>query len=415
MEIILFTLALIALTLASGYCSCSEAALFSLSPLKVKAYRDESDPKKRLIARLVLRPRDLLVTIFLLNTLVNILLQNTASHMFGMSASWYLSVGVPFVLTFFFGEIIPKYVGIRNNEALSYTFAPQLVYLHEHLAAVRRAIIAVTLPISRLFFFALKEEPVISKEELKHVLQRSEEHGVLSKDEAELVWGYLDLFDSQVMELMRPRDDLLYYNIKEPLTKLTALFADQHCSRVPVCDGSLDQVIGVMHVDAFFVHRQQILSSADLLPHLSKPLYVPESAAARLLLRRFDTEGELFALALDEYGAVVGVITREDILEVVVGQIADSRDKRKLFTRASDNELIASGRLELEELHELFGIELVSEYNMMTVGGWLTEQLGDVPQVGRTHSAQGLFFQVLSAAPNRVRRLYIRKDPRKYE
>ena len=111
--ILIFILAL--LTFASGYFSASETALFSLSSAKIKAFRAEEDPRKRLIASLLQHPRDLLVTVFMVNTLVNILLQNVASHMFGTYASWLLKVGFPLILTLVFGEIIPKYLGMQNN------------------------------------------------------------------------------------------------------------------------------------------------------------------------------------------------------------------------------------------------------------------------------------------------------------
>lgn len=408
MDIAFLTAALLVLTFLSGYYSCSEAALFSLSPLRVKAYSGDNDPVKRLIARLVLRPKDLLVTVFLLNTFVNILLQNTASHMFGREASWLLSVGVPFLLTFFLGELIPKYIGLRNNISLSYFFAPQLIYIHNLLAPVRRAIIKITLPISRLFFSFFKEEPTISRGELKHVLKSSEEHGILSRDEAKLVWGYLDLLDCQVSELMRRREEIAYYNIHEPIARLISLF-DRGYSRLPVCDGGLESIVGVIYADDFFLHGKQMVDPQELMKITLKPFYVPETTVAVWLLRRFEVENEFFAIAVNEYGAVAGIVTREDILEVVVGPLVDTRDSRKRYTRTGNNQLIASGRLEIAELNELLQVELHSNY-MTTIGGWLTEQMGQIPQVGTIYSFQGLFFQVLSASANRVRRLYIRKE-----
>src|ERR1700733_12127591 len=120
MEIVTFIFALTILTMASAYYSGSEAALFSLSPMQVKAYRFDLDPRKRLIASLLHHPSDLLVTVFMLNTLVNIILQNTASHYFGTDAGWGLKVGVPLVLTLFLGEIIPKDFCLKNNIKVSY-------------------------------------------------------------------------------------------------------------------------------------------------------------------------------------------------------------------------------------------------------------------------------------------------------
>ena len=271
MEIGIFTfLLLIFLVFWSGFFSASETALFSLPSIKIKAYQSDPNPRKRLIAQLVLEPRALLVTVFMLNTIVNILIQNTASHMFGYAASWAWKVGVPFVLMLFSGEIIPKYIGLQNNVQLSYVVAPLINTMQNLLSPIRKLIIDITLPVSRALFFFLKNEQSISKEELKHVLKTSQEHGVLSHDEAELVWGYLNLHDATVKELMWPREDILYYDINDPISKLAYLFIDQECSRLPVCDKSLDHVLGIISARQFFLHRKTIKTGQDLIKNLNK-------------------------------------------------------------------------------------------------------------------------------------------------
>jgi CBS domain containing-hemolysin-like protein len=417
MDVFFSVLILLVLTLASAYFSSAETALFSLSSTKIKAYQYNADPRKRLISKLVLQPRDLLVTIFMLNTLVNILIQNAASSMFGAAAGWGLKVGFPLVLMLVLGEIIPKSIGLQNNLRLSYLFAPSIDFLQNFLRPIRKAIIAVTAPISRFLFFYLRPEESISKEELKHVLKTSQEHGVLHHDEAEFVWGYLSLQDTLVKELMRPRDDILYYDISEPLSKLIYLFVDQECSRLPICDKSIQNIIGILSAKTFFLHRHELTSGNQLIPLLSKPYYVPETTPARILLRRFDEQNEVLAIVVDEYGSVSGLITQEDIIEVVIGEISDLRDVRSLYTQAGKNEIIASSRLELSEFNDLFQVDLTSESNMVTIGGWLIEQLGDIPKSGTKYEAHGFLFQVLAADPNRIRRLYIRKlnqkSPRK--
>src|SRR4051794_28238088 len=124
MDIILPVALLTFLTFCSGYCSASETALFSLPASRIKAYSSDANPRRRMISKLLNRPRDLLVTVFMLNTLVNILLQNVASHMFGNEASWLLKVGVPLVITLLLGEIIPKSLGMQHNAAISDFVAP---------------------------------------------------------------------------------------------------------------------------------------------------------------------------------------------------------------------------------------------------------------------------------------------------
>lgn len=409
MDFGIITVFLVMLIFCSGYFSASETALFSLSSTKIKAYQASPDPRRRLIAHLVLEPRALLVTVFMLNTLVNILIQNTTSHMFGEAASWALKVGVPFILMLLFGEIIPKYIGLQNNIYISYRVAPLINSMQNILSPLRKIIIDITVPVSRAMFFYLQREHKISKDELKHVLKTSQEHGVLQQDEAELVWGYLNLQDATVKELMWPRDDILYYDINEPITKLIYMFVDQECSRIPVCDKSLDSVLGIMSARQYFLHRAKIESGKDLIPNLFKPIYVPETTSAKTLALQLDDSNQVLALVVDEYGSISGLITREDIVEEVIGDISDLRDAKKLYTQAREHEIIASGRLELSVFNEIFGAALTSENNMLTIGGWLTEQLDEIPRSGSKYEMHNFLFQVLAADQNRIRRLYIRK------
>lgn len=412
MEIAILTFCIVLLLFLSGYFSGSEAALFSLPATRVKSFQVDRDPRKRKIAKLLLHPRELLVTIFMLNTLINILLQNVSSSLFGDFASWIYTVGVPLVLTLIFGEIIPKYVGLQNNFAFSYWVAPTIDFLQDLLKPIRQCAIAITTPISRFLFFFLKKEPEISKDELQHILKTSEEHGIFDASEGELISGYLQLQDSLVREWMRPREDILYYDVNEPLTKLTYLFVDQQCSRLPVCDGDLESVLGVITAKQFFLHRDALKNPQDLIPILSKPFYVPETTSALLLLKRFSEHGQVIGLAVDEYGSISGLISREDLLEAVIGEIADRRDQDQLYTKAGANEIIASGKLELEEFNEIFQSNLASESNMVTIGGWLIEKLGEIPKSGSQYELDNFLFQVLASSPNRIRRMYIRKKKR---
>ncbi len=397
------------LLLLSAYFSGSEAALFSLPATRIKVYQNDIDPRKRLIASLLLHPRDLLVTVFMLNTLVNILLQNAAANIFGDLSSWLLKVGVPLLLTLIFGEILPKYLALQHNTSFSYIIAPSITFFTKILKPIRQLAVAITTPLSRAMFFFLKPEPPVSREEIQHLLKTSKEVGVFDADEGELILGYLHLQEALVKELMRPREDILFYDIQQPLTKLTYLFIDQKCTRLPVCDQGLDKVLGIIDAKQFLLHRDSFTHPKELLRFLEKPFYVPEYIPARVLLRRFDEQRQRIALVVDEYGSTSGLITREDLIEVVVGEIADLRDERKLYSPAGNNEIIASGKLEISEFNELFDTNLDSPGGMVTIGGWVTERLGEIPKNGSRYELEGFLFQVLASTPSRVRRLYIRK------
>lgn len=408
-ETTILILILAFLTLSSAFWSGSEAALFSLSPMRVKAYRATPDIRKKLISDLLHHPRDLLVTVFMMNTLVNILLQNVMSAMFGTEAGWGLKVGVPLFITLFLGEILPKNYCMQNNISVSHKIVPYVDFFHRWLAGIRKWTIAITHPISKFMFFYLKKEEEISDDELEHVLKTSEEHGVLHPDEAGLVWGYIQLHHTTVKEIMVPREDILFYNTDEPLTKLTHLFVEQQCSRLPVCRKNLDDIAGVISAKEFFINSNEIANSEDLIKFLRKPFYVPETTMAFSLMRQFDETGQVIALVVDEYGSVTGIVTKEDIAELVIGQITDMRDLQSLYTQAGKNEIIASGKLELSEFNKLFGVEFDSPSNMVTIGGWLIEAMGEIPKGGTTFETEAFLFQILAAEPNRIRRVYIRK------
>lgn len=341
------------------------------------------------------------------------MLQNVASSIFGNNAGWGLKVAFPLLLCLIVGEVIPKYIGMQNNISISYKIANPITLLLNGLKPIRKFLIAITSPISRILFFFLKKEPPITKEQIEHLLVASETRGMLNRDEVELISGYLKLLDSQVRELMRPKEDIIFFDINQPLSKLIYLFSDLECSRMPVCDQSLDHVLGLITADKFFHFQPDIHTPKDLSICLEKPFYVPENSSSRGLLKKMDEQSKVIALVVDEYGSVSGLITREDLIEAVVGQIEDLRDQQPLYTKTGKNELIASGKLELAELNELFDLNLQSPNNMITVGGWLTEYLGDIPKTGMKIEYDGVLFQILASTPRRIVRLYIRKFSKK--
>ncbi|KAF3362997.1 Uncharacterized protein PHSC3_000533 [Chlamydiales bacterium STE3] len=404
-----FTLLMTALfTYWGAWISSAETALFSISPLKVLTYKDNPDPQKKLIAALLAHPKDLLVTIFMINTFVNIMLQNIVSNQFGENGNWQLKIGIPLLLTLILGEVIPKYIGLQNNFSISYKVAPKIDLLQNLLKPIRKFIIAVTTPVSRILFFFLKKDQEISPEELEHVLETSEKQGILSPEINELIKGYLEIQESNVKELMWPREDILYYEISQPLSKLSYLFAEEGCSRIPVAEKNLDAVLGIITASQYFKYQHEIQNPKDLIHFLEKPYFIPETMHSRMLLKRFDEKGEVFALVVDEYGSISGLITKEDLIEVVVGDIEDPRDQQPLYVKAGKNEVISSGKWELAEFNGYFDARLKSN-SMLTIGGWITEQLGTIPKSGTKWQSEGFLFQILAASPNRITRLFIRK------
>jgi CBS domain containing-hemolysin-like protein len=406
-------LLLVLLLLISGFFSASETSLFSLSSTKIKMFKQDPNPKKQLVAQLLASPRDLLVTIIMMNISVNILVQNVVSSLFSDYAGWALTVGLPLALTLIFGEVIPKSIGLVNNVGLSTSVAPVMAVFQRVLFPIRRLLVSVTNIVSRVLFFFLRKEEPISIDEMQHALRTSKKYGILGEDEAELVRGYLRLQESTVKELMRPRDDVLFYDVEDPMSKLVHLFVDEECSRIPICQGGLDSILGVMTGNLFFLHREVLEKSKNWDSVVERPFFIPESIPAKTLLRQFYDRQESFAIVVDEYGAVSGIIALEDLVETVIGEIADRRDGKALYTRSGEDVIIASGKLEIAELEKIFDLTLDSEHHMVSVGGYLTEKMGDIPKSGSKYMTNDLLFHVLAADPTHVRRVYIRHLKRK--
>lgn len=355
------------------------------------------------------RPRDVLVTILILNVVANISIQNTVSSLFDAFPDWSLRVGIPLILTLIFGEVIPKSVAIPNNERISYRVTPWISGVAWLLSPIRKALTKATSAISRFLFLFLRDEKEISPAELRHVLKTSEESGVLQGQESRLIGGAISLQETLVKERMRPREEILFYNIQEGIGSLIHLLVDQEATRVPVCDGKLENLLGILSARRFFLEQPTIQTSRDLTAILRKPCYVPETTKASALLKLLRDRRESLAIVVDEYGSISGLITQEDLIEAVIGEISDLRDAKSLYTPSGEDVIIASGKLELSQFKEIFGVELESKENVVTLGGWLTLQLGDIPQTGARYATDQFLFYVLAADPNRVRRIYVRR------
>lgn len=405
---ILITL-LVFLILGSGFLSATETAFFSLSTMKIRAFKEGKDKRGNLVARLIAKPRNLLVTIIMLNVILNILVQNVVASIFGTLSGWLLNVGVPLGLTLIFGEVIPKSLSLGSNAKVACMAAPIISVVERAVAPLRNVITFVTAGVSYVMFFFLKKENQVSLDELKVALKTSKKFGFLNPEEAKLMRGYLNLDDDLIKEIMNPRQEIIAFDIEDDIHHLTHLFIDQECTRVPVYHKNLENIIGILWSGVFFLHQKEIKVGQDLKPFLKKTFFVPESTPAKVLLNQLHERGEVMAMVVDEYGSISGVVTLEDLVEVVIGQIADRRDEKILYTKAGEDVIIASGKMELAEFEEVFDVHLDSENNMATIGGWLMEKLGDIPKEGTKFVTDEFLFHVLSSDQKRVRRVYIRK------
>lgn len=406
MSIFIYLLLLIFL-LASSITSAMETAFFSISHYKVLNYRYDKDPSKRRIYYLLQNPKQLLVTIIMLNIICNVLIQNFISNLFG-NFGWVLKVGLPLALTLFIGEIIPKSLALPNNVLISRRLSKFILVIQKLLSPFRIFLTWITNYVSRFLFFFLKNEKPLSLEELELILETSKEKGILQSEEKKFIKGYLDLKKATVKEKMRPKDEIIYYSFERDLSYLFHLMKEKKYSKIPITSENLDSIEGVLSLEDYFNHFKFIDEKEDLLKYLTKPFYVPETMNALSLLNEMRQKDEDMAFVVDEYGQVLGLIVQEDLIETVIGEVNDLKNQMKKYTQSGENVIIASGKLGLDEFEEIFHKKLEAEGNIATIGGWIIERLGDIPVVGDTYTTDDFFFYILAADPNRIKRMYIR-------
>jgi CBS domain containing-hemolysin-like protein len=200
---------------------------------------------------------------------------------------------------------------------------------------------------------------------------------------------------------------MLVYDLQEPIERLFHLLYQEECGKIPVCDGGLDRILGVLYIKDLAGKKITHLTQEDLLKALNKPLFVPETTQAVSLLRQLDDAYQSLALVVDEYGSVSGLLTREDLLEVIIGEIIDRRDHKNWYSLTEEGSIIASASWDLEGVEELLGLRLPNPLKAQSLGGWLSAVHGSIPEEGWKSVFEDYIFEVTDASPSHLRQIKI--------
>ena len=251
----------------------------------------------------------------------------------------------------------------------------------------------------------------LTEEELQEAISSSEEEGLLDETEGDMLQAIFEFGDTIVREIMVARPDMVCCASDAPLDELLRLILDSGHSRVPIFEGSVDRIVGVIYAKdllRYWGARADELSPATVM---RTPYFVPETKRIEDLLDDFRTRRVHMAIVVDEYGGTSGLITIEDLLEEIVGDIQDEYDLEEEWVKPqSDGSLLLDARANVEELEEFFDLE-ISRDKFDTVGGFLVHLLGNVPVAGETARSNGLLLQVVEADERKVRRVQVWRDP----
>jgi len=355
-------LLLLLLLLLSGFFSGSETALFSLSPIKVARLKTVRGKRGALVAELVDNPRRLLISIILGNMFVNVfssaLAESAATKMFGEKGLSISILAMTFLILVF-GEITPKTIAIHNAEQVSPMVAPIIDGFGKLVFPFRRAVRFVAdLILSVLTRRMRSPETAVSGPELRTAVEIGHREGILEDREKEMIHSVIELGEKWVADVMRPRSQIVGFDIRTPMEQICAAVRSTRYSRIPLYRGNLDRIEGILYVKDLLAASSRPKGEVDLSSLLRAPLYVPEQKRAGVLLRDLRRRRVHLALVVDEYGLVSGLVTLEDLLEEIFGQILDKEPTTTPFQWIDTRAVRVDARMELDALNEVFGTSL---------------------------------------------------------
>ena len=403
---------LLILIIASGAFSGAEIALTSLSPARIKMMKADHRRGAKAVFKLKQKPERLLITILIGNNLVNILTTVVATiwgiKAFGSHALGIVTGGLTLIILVF-GEITPKTFAQKHAESFARLMANPLLWLTYILFPI---IWLLEKFIHGLMRMMNAKSPIktMSEEEFLAMVDIGTKEGVIEEHEQEMIENVLEFTDTSVEEVMTIRNDIEAIKIDTSVHEARQFFTTHSHSRIPVYKGNLDNIVGILTVHDILkiTHSdKQIENLSDF--HFLSPIVVPKTKAIAKLFREFQKRRQHIAIVVDERGHTVGLVTLEDILEEIVGDIIDESDQEQSrVTTIGKNEWLASGEATIEELNEATGIEL--DYpEHQTVSLLILEKLQNFPRLGERIEYGKLAFQVKKMTKKKIEEVLITK------
>jgi putative hemolysin len=426
-------LVLVLLTFLEGFFVAAEIALVSIRRSRVEQLVEEGRPGARRVRRLLDQPGRFLAVSQLGLTVIGFFASAYAAvSLVGGFAKILEGAGidpntsetvalivVTIVLALFtiiFAELVPKTLALANAERFAITLSLPVEFLARALGPLIRLLTGVTAWIARLFGADVSSEAQITAEELRLIVERGGEQGVLEAEEEQMINSIIELGERRLHEVMIPRIAIVSLPADVTLEEAIDKVVDEGHSRIPVYEESIDEVLGILYAkDLLPILKASSGPRPALRSLLRTPVFVPESMTIDDLLHEFQRRKVHIAIVLDEYGGTAGLVTIEDLLEEIVGEIQDEYDTEEpMIVKLSEDEARVDGRADVDDLAELFdtelGLEDSDEYD--TVGGLVYHRIGGVPSPGDVVEVDGLTLTVESTDGRRVGKVLVVRRPR---
>lgn len=406
---------LIILLCLSAFLSSSEMALISLSAIRLKMSCDEGNKKAKKTQKLLNNYNLTIVSIVVGNNIVNILLPTISTLFFTQLISnkiiaIFVSTVLMTIIVIFFGEIIPKIYGKDQQENFVFKVVDILDIMIKILYPITKIFLVLTDFIQDHFFPETSDEEIEVEEELLTRIEEGVEEGSLNEDEEELIRNAIEFEEIRVEEVLRPKADIFMINVDTPNDKIFMLMSQERYSRIPVYEHDTDNIIGILYerdfLTAYIDYRD--LDIRDILREVN---FVPDTMRISLLLPQLQKDRSHLAMVVDEHGTIQGLITVEDIIEELVGEIWDEdEDIQSEIKPLNDQQYLVLGSVTLSDFNEYFENKELPEIDSEqenTIAGYVIELLQAIPEEGDRCSDETYRFEVKSMDNNRIDQILV--------
>ena len=407
---------LILLLMLSAFFSSAETAMTTANRIRIRTLAEHGDRNAAVLLKILEDPEKMLSSILVGNNIVNLYASSLATtltiHVVGQKAVG-IATGILTLAVLVFGEVTPKTMATREADSMSLRFARVirlLMIIFTPLVAVVNLMAALVLRMMGVG----PEHPsdVMTEEDLRTIVQVGHEEGVIEKEEQQMIDNVFDFGDTIARDVMIPRIDMTWVPEDADYDTVLSVFREDKYTRMPVCRESADTVVGIINVkDLLLRDPGKPFRIADCM---REPLFTHERKKTSELMREMRKNYTNIAIVLDDYGVTAGMVTMEDLLEEIVGEIRDEydTDEEKSIRRTGDREYAVEGDVRIQELNETLGLDLSSEENE-TVGGLVVEFLDHLPETGETVSVGDVRFTVKEMDKNRIGKLSVQLPEKK--
>lgn len=406
--------ALVGLIVLSGFFSGSEIAIFRLSKTRRRHLVDEGVRGSKVIDALMRRPNRVLITILIGNNLVNIASASLATvialDIFG-STGIGIATGVMTFAILVFGEITPKAYASRHSQQVSLRVARPLRTLQLIFLPITIVLEFITDALFRLFGAKRTDERTfMSSDEIRTLIDMGTEEGVLEEDEQEMIHGVISFGELMAKEVMVPRTDLVCLAANATLKDAVDVANKSGYSRLPVYEGNQDNVIGVLYAKDLLKVLSDGQTTGGIRDLLRECVYIPQTNTLDDVLTELQDKRVHLAVVVDEYGGTSGIVTMEDLLEEIVGEIFDEYDRsREAIRPVNENVAFVDARVHVDDVNEALGTDIPEDEAFETIGGFVYQSLGRLAEEGEEFEAHGVRVRIEKVSNRRILRVKIRR------